>query len=427
VAPLAQERALTALLAELGALEGYDQSGNPIVAETMRCRDPEERVFYAGRWYEGLYLHAGESGRDQVELATFLAEVNRWVSFRDARGRRAFTLPVSACSDDAEVTALDRVSMVEWLDARSLRSSRLRWLVDYACRDDYGMRAADVSAWAGLFYFASRLSSPGSKHQPVVTWPEGNGRLVDHLARASAGRIQLSTAVCQVTPIPGGVEVVGLTEGGSETVAFHADQVVFAAPQMVARRVIAPWREQPPPHLAAFEYGAWMVANLHLHDRPGEMAGSFPLAWDNVLYQSPALGYVVADHQSGRDHGASVWTYYHPLADWAPAEARRHLLGADWHDWAEAVLADLSCAHHDIRERVHRLDIMRWGHAMVRPRPGFIWSGARRLAAQPFAGIHFAHSDLSGIALFEEALDHGVRAAEEILAARGLAVESLRG
>jgi len=63
---------------------------------------------------------------------------------------------------------------------------------------------------------------------------------------------------------------------------------------------------------------------------------------------------------------------------------------------------------------------------MVRPRPGFVWGAARQAAARPRGGIHFAHSDLSGVALFEEALDQGVRAAEEVLAARGIASESLR-
>ena len=66
-----------------------------------------------------------------------------------------------------------------------------------------------------------------------------------------------------------------------------------------------------------------------------------------------------------------------------------------------------------------RLDVVRWGHAMVRPKPGFIWSSARRQAAKPYRGIHFAGADLSGLPLFEEALYHGVRAAEEVLTARG--------
>jgi hypothetical protein len=51
---------------------------------------------------------------------------------------------------------------------------------------------------------------------------------------------------------------------------------------------------------------------------------------------------------------------------------------------------------------------------MIRPRPGFIWSGARSQAMKPYRNIHFAHSDLSGIALFEEAFYHGLRAADEV-------------
>ena len=425
VAPLAHQRALIALLGEMGALDGVDRDGHPIVREELRCREPEERIYHHGRWYEGLYMHAGESEQDRVDLTAFLREVDRWVAWRDGSGRRAFALPVSSASDDPEVTALDRESMSEWLDRRRLHSPRLRWLVNYACRDDYGMRAADTSAWAALLYFASRMRAPGAESQPVVTWPDGNGRLVAHLAASAAGRVRLGAAVCDVAPRDGGVDVVAI-DGGGRPFGVRAEQVIFAAPQMVARRAVRPLRDDPPAHAAEFEYGAWMVANLHLEGRPDEPAGGFPLAWDNVLYRSPALGYVVATHQSGRDHGDTVLTYYYPLADGTPAEARRHLLGADQADWAEVVLADLGRAHRDLRRRVRRLDVMRWGHAMVRPRPGFVWGGARQAASRPLRGIHFAHSDLSGVALFEEALDQGVRAAEEVLAARGIESESLR-
>jgi hypothetical protein len=62
---------------------------------------------------------------------------------------------------------------------------------------------------------------------------------------------------------------------------------------------------------------------------------------------------------------------------------------------------------------------MRWGHAMIRPKPGFLWGQSRRRAAIPYRGIQFAGADLSGLALFEEAFYHGVRAAEEVLKERG--------
>nr|MDQ3745165.1 NAD(P)-binding protein [Acidobacteriota bacterium] len=113
-APLKENRALVSLLEEMGVIEGADEEGEPVVAEQFLCRDPEERVFYRGRWYEGLYLHAGATEEDARQLQVFNAEVDAWAAWRDAKGRRAFAIPVARSSDDAEVVALDRVSMAEW-------------------------------------------------------------------------------------------------------------------------------------------------------------------------------------------------------------------------------------------------------------------------------------------------------------------------
>jgi protoporphyrinogen oxidase len=414
-APMKENAELVSLLEEMGVVEGKDKNGEPIIGEQFLCRDPEERVFYKGRWYEGLYLHAGESEDDKQQYQKFNAELDHWISWRDARGRRAFTLPVSACSDDAEVTALDRISIADWMNDRGLTSARLRWWVDYACRDDYGMTFEQTSAWAGLFYFCSRVAAPKAESQPLITWPEGNGRLVRHLFESAKANIQLDRAVVELIPVQDGVDVITLDREGRAPRGFRAERVIFAAPQFIARYVVRPYRDNPPPHISEFHFGSWMVANLALKDRP--KPGSirdFPLAWDNVLYESPSLGYVVATHQRGLDHGPTVLTYYYPLCDQNARAGRTRLLETDWHAWAEVALSDLSRAHTDIRSLVERLDVMRWGHAMIRPRVGFMWGPARREAVKPFRGIHFAHSELSGVALFEEAFDHGLRAADEM-------------
>jgi NAD(P)-binding Rossmann-like domain len=413
-APLKENAALVELLDEMGLLEGKDAAGEPIVGEQFLCRDPEERVFYKGRWYEGLYLHAGATEEDKRQLDKFNAELAHWISWRDARGRRAFTLPVSACSDDAEVTALDRISIKEWMDQRGLNSPRLAWWVDYACRDDYGLTLDQTSAWAGLFYFCSRVAKPGVESQSLITWPEGNGRLVNHLYEKTKTRVQLDRAAVELIPTERGVEVITLDREGRNPRGFRAQRVIFAAPQFMARYVVRPYRENPPAHVAEFQFGSWMVANLTLRDRPKYGPRDFPLAWDNVLYESPSLGYVVATHQRGRDHGPTVLTYYYPLCDPNPRNARTRLLEAGWREWADVTLTDLERAHPDIRGLVERLDVMRWGHAMIRPRTGFMWGAARREGAKPFRGIHFAHSELSGVALFEEAFDVGRRIADEV-------------
>src|SRR5215217_7055958 len=115
-------------------------------------------------------------------------------------------------------------------------SERLRWLVDYGCRDDYGLTLEQASAWAGLFYFASRMKGPGAEAQPLITWPEGNGRLVHHLYEKARARVRLGLAVADVRTVddesrrvgsPGGVEVVAVGRDGRGAVGFRAERVVF--------------------------------------------------------------------------------------------------------------------------------------------------------------------------------------------------------
>jgi protoporphyrinogen oxidase len=425
-APMKENVALVELFDEMGMLEGKDDDGQPIVGEQYLCRDPEERLFYRGRWYEGLYLYAGASQEDLAEFKAFQKEIDRWVAWQDSKGRRAFTIPVAKASQDTEVTDLDKISMSTWLKQHNFNSARLRWLVDYSCRDDYGSSLENTSAWAGIFYFASRQSKPGASAQTLVTWPEGNGRLANYLYSKVKDKVRLGFAALEINPISDKeVEVTTFDQSTNQAFGFRAEQVIFAAPHFLTRYVIRPYRENTPEHVLDFKYGAWMVANLFLKDRPTQPRSSYPLSWDNVFYESPSLGYVVATHQKGLDYGATIFTYYYPLTDPDVNVARKRLLSTDWQSWADVALTDISQAHKDIYSLTESIDIMRWGHAMVRPDVGFVWGKSRLEAAKPYRNIHFAHADLSGVALFEEAFYQGIRAAEEILTTRNLPFKTI--
>jgi hypothetical protein len=110
--PTAGNRALVALLDEIGALEpaGSDPGGPrvPRAIEAAMIREPEERIFIDGAWRAGLFPAAGASAEDRRELERFTREIDGWVGRKDASGRRAFTLPVARCSTDAAFTDLDR-------------------------------------------------------------------------------------------------------------------------------------------------------------------------------------------------------------------------------------------------------------------------------------------------------------------------------
>lgn len=416
-------RAVLRLLDECGLLRGFDAKGDPLFAEEATVRAPEERIFAYGQWWEGLYLRAGASAEDERQYHAFFQEVDRWAAFKDAKGRPAFSIPRFRCSDAPEARALDGLSFAAWLDERHFSSPRLRWLLDYACRDDYGSRLETTSAWAGLFYFAARKQGPGEDSRPLLTWPEGNGFLVDHLRRALGDRLRCGVMATAIRETRDGVLVTAWDHLNQRRLGWKAERLIFAGPQHVAKHVVEGLATARPA-MARIRNAPWMVANLTLRGRPEEP--TFPLAWDNVLRDSEALGYVVATHQSLRDHGPTVWTWYRPFCGPDADAERARLRALEWPACARMVMDDLRPAHPDLETLVTRLDVMRWGHAMVRPEPGLMWDPGLLALSRPFGRIHFAHTELSGLALFEEAQDHGVRAAEEALAGLGKVRSSWR-
>lgn len=357
--------------------------------ERHLCHAPQERLFLHGRWQAGFEPQVGPTARDREHVARFEARMAEFA----ATG--AFKVP----RGEVPATPLDATSMAQWLSGEGLDSPWLRWLVDYACRDDYGARAADTSAWAGIHYFAARTpEQPGS-----LTWPEGNGWITKRLLAIAGDTVRTGQIVTRIA-----------REGQRWSVStpdarWIADVVIFAAPSFLAARLIEGARTTPD-----FQYSPWLTANLTLERWPAERGA--PVAWDNVIVDSPSLGYVVATHQSLRMHvPRTVWTYYWPLADGSPRDNRAWLLAQSWRSLATAVLDDLSRAHPDIRDCVSRIDICRMGHAMIRPAPGFLTSPARRHLRDHRDRLFFAHSDLSGLSLFEEAQLSGVSAADRAL------------
>ncbi len=413
--PGPEARAVRALLRELGVIEGFDAAGRPRYDERHLCHGPQERLFQHGRWHEGVFPWSGATAADRSQHDAFREEMDRYRRWRDPGGRRAFATPRAAGAPGA-FAELDRVSMAEFLAARGFTSSRLRWWVEYACRDDYGTDLAGTSAWAGVHYYAGRDPDP-EYGDVVLTWPEGNHWLARRLAEPVADRIRLGQLVASVEPVAGGVAVDVYDPRAERTRRLLAREVVLACPVFVAARLYRPWRERPPAFAPAFRYAPWLVANLHLDRRPAGAGGAAP-AWDNVLHDSDALGYVVATHQSLRTYdGPTVLTYYRSFAGPDEPGARQALLAASWTSLRDAILRDLARPHPDLPREVRRLDVMRYGHAMVRPGVGFVCGAALAAAGAALAGpVHLAHADLSGFSLFEEAFEWGTRAAERVLA-----------
>ena len=363
--------------------------------ERALCFSPQERLFWRGRWHEGFesFLLDSPAGRADWSRFTQLVEVLR------ASGE--FTVPLSLGAPAA--SPLDTITFAAWLDRQAFRSPALRWYAEYACRDDYGTQATDTSAWAGLHYFAAREHD----EQGPLTWPAGNGWIVERLLERAGARVHTGAAVRKVALAGRGAVV------HTATTEYRADAVVWAAPLFVAAHVIDGFGSP-----IDLTYAPWVVANCVLERQP-ESHGT-PPAWDNTIVDSPGLGYVVSTHQQvAQAADRSVWTYYRSFPRHSPSEGRRQLTQTSWSSWVELVLADLERAHPDIRACVSRVDIRRYGHAMARPVPGFLANAARRSLINSRGPIWYGHADLAGISIFEEAQDRGVTAVRRALAQIG--------
>jgi phytoene dehydrogenase-like protein len=404
------------LLEELGVITGY-RRGQPVYKEEYLCHAPQERLFIHGRWQEGLLPRLGAAPRDGLQARQFDQAMEKYKKARGRDGRKAFTIPLELSSRDPAFTGLDRMSMKDWMDQQGWDSPGLRWYVNYCCRDDYGTTLDQVSAWAGIHYFASRAGRAANAGEDShLTWPEGMGWIAKRLAKDVEGRIRCRCAAFNVARDGGKTCVDYFDISARVSRRIECGAVIFAAPRFIGLKVIKALRDKAPAYAPAFTYAPWVVANLTVEGLQ-EKTGGPPLSWDNVIFDSPALGYVDANHQDLKRYAGDrrVLTWYWPLSHKDPRAARREAADCSWEDWAGAVVRDLSRPHPDIKDRIRRLDVWVWGHAMIRPIPGFIWGKNRQEALKPLGNIFFANSDMSGISIFEEAQYWGILAADGVV------------
>jgi predicted NAD/FAD-binding protein len=388
--------------------------------ERHLCHSPQERLYFNGQWQTGLLPVDGVGPSTLTQYQQFaqaVAEVQKTESFH---------IPTSKSNYPLVYKAFDAITFDDWLVQQGLTDPHLRWYLDYCCRDDYGAGSATVSAWAGIHYFASRhgFHAPGDAQPPqdqgVLTWPEGNAWLTQRLAAPLGQRLHTGCMVTRIEVGRHGVEVDAFNALTHRTERWLADSCIVALPLFIAARVL----RNPPPALvqaaAQLRYAPWLVANLYLsaplHDHPGA-----PPSWDNVIYTpnqatsaaSSGLGYVDARHQSLTPlPGPTVLTHYRSFGT-HPAQ-RQALYQQPWRYWRDTLLAELSVPHPDIAALTTQIDLVRYGHAMTVPVPGVRSNAALAALASPPPTtapqrLHFAHSDLSGYSIFEEAFTHGHR------------------
>ena len=415
------------MLADFGIIERGAGDARPYYNEAVLVHSPQERLLRNGRWEEHLLPMTGVPEADAAQHQRFLALVDRLRTQVGNDGRKVFCIPLELSSRDPAWRALDALTFKDWLAREGYTSSALHWYLNYCCRDDYGADYDVVSAWAGLHYFASRDGHAANAGEgAVLTWPGGLATLAERMRAAITQKLGhadwlLPGTAVRIEELPAGPRVLcveSTTDGAHRAYALQTRRTVCAMPLFVAQRLLPDIRAygyDPATHAAP--HAAWMVSNFVMEGYPLEAPGE-PLSWDNVVYEGQALGYVVSTHQLLRVARTprSVFTAYHALSGQTPQAARDWLTRASPQDLRDVAAVDLVAAYgKEFWRNARQLEITVRGHAMATPVCGYLSNPGLAALRAVDGPVLFAHADLSGYSVFEEASWWGVTAAARIL------------
>jgi hypothetical protein len=410
--PNKQDAALLQFLEEEQIIIGYDSKGFPKFDEQQLTFAPDERLFYKNNWQEGLVPKTGNSLEEDIQFKKFFLKMDVFRAGKGEDGKYFFDIPLSLSSSEATIRAFDTITMQQWCEEEGFNSKPLFDYIDYCCRDDFGLGISYVSAWAGIHYFAARKQdSTQDNKDNVLTWPEGNARLAHHLQKYAKNKTLKNHLVYEVKSIDGKVLATVFDAEKKLTIEIIADKVIMATPQFVNQYLIRNRKMMA----QNFHYAPWLLATLVVSDLADN--GSYPLCWDNVIYGAKGLGYIYDQHQSLQQvQSKKVITYYYSFSSSDVKKSRKDLYHKKGTYWKQLVFDDLKIAHPNIESFTEEISIHILGHGMISPVPGFIFGKAKKEASQNIDGkIFFAHSDLSGISIFEEAFHQGINIVNQMV------------
>ncbi len=391
---------------EENIIVGYE-NGKAIYNPEYICHDPQERLYIDYQWVEGIEPNVGDF-QYREQMTRFSEKMK---AFRYEKGdddKFAFDLPIAYSSTNARYRNLNKISMKQWMEQEGLVHKNIVWYINYCCLDDFGQGIDNVSAWAAIHYFTSRKYDLYSQNHEILTWPEGNQFLVKRLEKYVENRQFKNHLVYDLAINSENVVLKVYDKTNNISKEIIAEKVILATPQYI-NKYLLPNRTSD-----KFRYAPWIVATITLERFPYSEGAS--LSWENIIFEGKGLGYVYNQHQNLSHYESPFVITYYRAYDGDLDKNRRKLLTIAETEIEKDVLEDLKTAHPGIEEYIQSIEIYRRGHGMISPSIDFLFSETLVKAAQPIANkVYFAHTDLSGVSLFEEAFYQGTKVTSELL------------
>lgn len=386
-----------------------------------RIKTEEDPVILGGRRFDAFWEGASTAaGAAQIRrLARHFQVV-----LEEEEGQRFPDIPVRDPARRAHVDALDRRSFFDYLQevAGGPLHPHAATVIEHYCWSSLGASMAEVSAAAGLNFYASEFGE-------VCVLPGGNAavaeRLTDRLATAlPPGHLRPGCLVVEVQVADEGVLIrYADARGGLHTLAARA--AVLACPKFVAGKIIRDLEASRLAAIARLRYRAYLVANVLLaqgvrHDFYDLfLAGQGSAPYADVVAAAARQGVtdVVLGTWARPQRDRTVLTLYRPL----PFDGgRAAVYDEDSYStyrsqFAEQLEREILPLVGARPADVVDLRLARWGHPLPVAEVGFIADRLPETLGAPFRGrVFFAQQDTWALPAFETAVTEALLTAPRV-------------
>lgn len=310
------------------------------------------------------------------------------------------SMPMPTRLINEEFRALDGIDFKSWLEQQIRVSREFLEGLDYHMKDDYGAPADQVSALAGIHYFACRPYY--TKAVELFSPPEGNSYFVKKLLESIPDeKLKNAHVVKSIQELENGqlkVEVIDAVN--KEIIHVTCNKVIYAGHKHALKYIFP----KGFPFFAQVTYAPWVVVNVITKGL--DTVNTF---WQNEIISEDRslLGFVDSASQYNSNPGARVFTVYYCFK---PEEREMmSLIQERKNSFVDRTISYLeSYFDKPLKSKILKAYIKQMGHAMPIPRPGYLFRDANHQRPNP--NILYAGVDNGRLPLLFEAMDSGIQA-----------------
>ena len=304
-------------------------------------------------------------------------------------------MPTRLIGQDLRV--LNEISFLDWLQGKVSVSRDFIEGLDYHMKDDYGAGSAQVSALAGIHYFACRpyYAKPVELFSP----PEGNLYFIRKIQQNLPEESVLTSHLVKMIREKADKFEVEVVDAINKEISLVTCNKIIYAGHKHALKFIYP---KDYPWFFEISYAPWVVVNIILNKTWESKA-----FWQNELItpDKSLLGFVDSDAQFRSKNERRVLTVYYCFK---PEERQMmSLIEERKNGFIDQTVKQVEgYFNRSLKNSIEKVYIKQMGHAMPIPKPGYLFKDGNNARSNP--NLVYAGVDNGRLPLLFEAIDSGI-------------------